>query len=299
MPVLPLLVACSSGGPSSVDSPQPSGDSDQPSVTDSECTGPWTQVAAGPGLHCGLRDTGCVTCWTLDDAFAALVAEVPSGHFSDVDVADYWDPSWEQGTICAAAAEADVTCWGQDALITGRFEQVDLGYAGQCGISSTGVHCVDRYGGASDLPGRFATVSVAPFESDWCALDLDGALHCSSYDPPVDGPFVELTHFDRRSGCALRADSTVACWEGATATELEIPALDGAVVQIAVPGTFVVLLDEFGALSAVPLAEEPPDLPSGLFSAIDAGVTETCVVTDGGSGVLCFDRDGTIHHAPD
>ena len=129
-------------------------------------------VGTGATHSCGIRDTGELLCWGLNDDGQL---DVPAGAFTQLTVG--------HAHACALDADGAAQCWGRNdqsqADLSGIFVAVSAGGAHTCGLDAEGqITCVGRNDeGQLEAPeGRFQQVAA-------------GATHtCGVTDPDGDGP---------------------------------------------------------------------------------------------------------------
>lgn len=262
-----------------------------------DCGSAWVDVDIGAAPTCGIREGGCVECWSEEPFAQDLIDAVPNARFAEISVRDYWDTSWGGGLICGIGLEGRTFCWPEyppDPPITGEFTTIRLGDATSCGITSDGrLVCDDRSSGAFEKSGPFMAVDVSPNEDGWCAAPTAGGLVCEDGAVDgLDGAFVQISYGGSREGCALRDDGVAVCWSPRTGP-VEIEAADGLdVLAVAYLSQSIVLLRSDGTLEGVAWKGDIPDLPSGLFAAIDDCGVGMCAVELEGADIHCFARNG-------
>ena len=263
-----------------------------------ECGSAWVDVDVGTP-DCGVREGGCVECWSRDSDVREFVDNVPPARFREVSAKDYWDTSWGGGLICGIGRSGTTHCWGGDVPIPGALATLSIGDATTCAIRvDRSLVCVDRYVDGVDLPGPFWAVDTAPNETGWCAAPADGGILCDDgYVDGVEGRFIQLSNDGHGNGCGLRADGTAACWSlGSVSRDLESK---GTIAAVANLTHSAVVLTTDGRLEATALTGDVPGLPTAVFSAIDDNGHAMCAVRADGSDIECFDYLGRSLPGPD
>jgi hypothetical protein len=222
---------------------------------------PFTAVAAGLDLVCGLDADGRVTC---DGLFNGEPFE--GDRLRSIATGDE--------VACGIAPMDDsVHCWpdaasGLDNAPSGGFVQVSVGYVDACAIARSDRH-IECWGAAPSLEsqsGEFAQISVGRLHL--CAIRTDGTLACwlgtrvdaspdtdtdddwGQADPP-SGTFVQVDTGVVHT-CGIRSDHTVACW--------------GAGSRLGTLAECEADVDQCGMAAA----------PSGTFDEISAASFHTC-----------------------
>ena len=263
-----------------------------------DCGSGWVDVDAGFPA-CGIREGGCVECWSNDPRAEYLVDGVPNARFTEVSVQDEWDPSWESGVICGIGVAGLTHCWGGEVPIEGELRSISVGELTTCAIlKGRSLICVGRYVEAVEISGTVLAVDTAPLEGGWCAAPTDGGIQCDDgYVAGVRGRFTQISNDGHGRGCGVRDDGSAACWNPAFGTrELESKGTIAAVAHLV---QSAVVLRTDGRLEAIPLTGDGPDLPQGAFRAIDDRGTAMCAVRADGSDIECFDYQGRSLPGPD
>ena len=253
--------------------------------------GSFQSVAVARWFSCGLRDDGEVTCWGRSRAPTGWNADGgpwPQGPFVALDVDD------ESVQICVLRPSGVIVCWndgsGTHEPPDGSFVALDAGPTATCGLRPGGEvacwghdrgreHHGDLYPLDWDVPaGPFTAVSVG--DGYACALRPGGEVACwgrgtrrpaggagvartaeerdnrARLEPPP-GPFTAISAFDEFT-CALRTDSTIACW-GMHDTDFD--------VELAEP-------------------------PAGPFTSVRAGHHRACGLRPDGEAICWSTDDG-------
>lgn len=161
-----------------------------------ECTGTWdeqrgelpapdnmhfTEVVAGLGHYCGLREDGTAACWG-DNGYGQ--AEAPGVTFSSL-------AGGAEGLhSCGVQTDGVTVCWASRGGDAGLDEVL-----------------------APPTDARFESIALGHYQS--CGIDREGNQQCwgegSSEDAPTIGPFAATT-LGASHGCALRLDGSAVCW---------------------------------------------------------------------------------------
>ncbi|MDE0676578.1 MAG: cell wall-binding repeat-containing protein [Acidimicrobiaceae bacterium] len=146
-------------------------------------------------------------------------------------------------------------------------------------------------------PGRYATVpssTVGPLLGHSCALRLDSTLACwganeaGQSDPP-EGTFTAVAAGGSHS-CALRQDSTLVCWGANEAGQSDPP--EGTFTAVAAGGSHSCALRQDSTLVCWGANEAgQSDPPEGTFTAVAAGHIHSCALRDDQT-VACWGDTG-------
>jgi hypothetical protein len=177
--------------------------------------GHFTQVSAVADSTCGLRVDHIPVCW---GAIAGL--RPPPGQFVSVTAAGRW------GRPCGIRFDGSVKCWGSGTYgeppeWVGPLVDASLGDQRSCGVKIDGaLACWDNrtkkdpYLAAGRPPPSGTYAAVA---GSGCGLLVGGAIDCQIRDyegRDHEPPSGEFVRITRGvdHACAIRADGAVACW---------------------------------------------------------------------------------------
>ena len=172
--------------------------------------GEFVSVSAGGGHACGSRPSGEVACWGAD-----LYGETraPPGVFGEVSAGERFS--------CGLRPEGTVECWGanhwwQASPPLGRFMTVAAGDGFACGLRrGRAVQCWGRPPEGEPPVGFFESLSL---KGHACAIGPGGVFDCWDGGEALEtghpgGAFVAVSAWGEEA-CGLRADGSVACWDG-------------------------------------------------------------------------------------
>jgi alpha-tubulin suppressor-like RCC1 family protein len=174
--------------------------------------GKFSAISAGANNTCGLRDTGEIDCWGLND-YGQTAA--PAGFFTDVSVGadlscglrstgavECWGrndfgqaspPSEVMFQVLAVAStyacgidtERHAHCWGQmqaGAVPTDRFTRLVARDWLACGITEAGqIRCWGSEPKTASSPAGFGFSDVTISDEDVCGVDTQGKIDCWGY----------------------------------------------------------------------------------------------------------------------
>jgi uncharacterized protein YjdB len=187
---------------------------------------------------------------------------------------------------------------GEHRATAGGFVQLSAGSTHACGLRSDGV--VECFGanehGQAPAQRRAATGSFTQVSAGLdhsCAIRSDGAMECwggngNGEAPPVvtpqSGRFVVVTAFANRT-CALRNDGAVEC-RGYRHGSPDVTVLPGGwYVKMGTAVGITVCFERNSGLGEC--WGDQPNLGSGPFEELTAGVSHECVLRPGGTA-FCF-----------
>ena len=172
---------------------------------------------------CALGTDDAIVCWDLQTG--AMVEEW-SGQFDEIGGDCGLRPDGSIGCRPSASADHDDHSarwdWDTSAIPAGTFVAVDANRHVGCAVRTGGALICwtdDDQDGTTNPPrGTFTTVRVENRFNGGvgCALRNDKSITCCGYDgdgttQPPSGAFTALA-LDGRHACAVRTDSTIACW---------------------------------------------------------------------------------------
>lgn len=173
--------------------------------------GVFSAVSAGSRHACAVRTDGRLVCWGRSTYGRS---SPPSGKFSAVSA------GWQHS--CAIRTDGRLVCWGRSSSGEawppgGRFTALDAGGGHTCALrTDRRVRCWGENGGgeASAPSGQYTAVATGSSHS--CAIRTDGRLACwgqniRGQSRPPGGKYTALA-LGQNFGCAVRDDSTVVCW---------------------------------------------------------------------------------------
>ena len=210
-------------------------------------------VTAGAYKSCGLRDDGSIECWGDVDFRTITVKKsfdryTVYGEDEDGRLKDRWEvnepgqavvPDIKFSAVgvpgsytCGLRTDGRIECWGRHGgerdLPTGSF--VAISDRGSCGLRDTGrIECwVGDFSGPRTPPeGAFSALS-SNAGLGGCGIHAeDGRIECwgqASFDLSVPQGTFQAVSVNRQYGCGIRADRTLACWDGDPTVK---PAPDG------------------------------------------------------------------------
>ena len=246
-------------------------------------------ISAGGGHTCGVRDSGTVACWGLNDYGESTP---PAGKF--ISVSAGVDHS------CGVRDTGTVACWGWDGSgqhppPAGKFLSVSAGSFHTCGVRDSGaVACWGQnYSGQSTPPaGKFISVSAG--EGNTCGVRDTGTVACWGWDgfgesTPPAGTFVSVSAGGAHT-CGVRDSGSVACWGYGGWGQSTPPA--GSFVSVSAGGNYTCGVRDSGTVACWGLndyGESTP--PAGKFISVSAGWWHTCGILESGSVVCWGDND--------
>ena len=261
------------------------------------------RLAVGYDHVCTLDDDGSIACESYDDS---PYPAAPPGRFLSVSAAG--------STTCAIREDRTAACWSewaQEVLETpgGEFSVVAAGGRSACGLRADGkIECwgeIQPGPGSTPPDGQFRALSM-----NWdhaCAIDLDGMIACwgmggdrecqhsngrTLYCGGGDGgekaqpPSTRVQAVDAGvlQTCAIREDSTVACWSDEEYVRAQPPPTDARFKSLSTGGAIscgISAEDElicWGRVYGTPLQE-----PEGKYLAVGAGSRVICAVRMSGA----------------
>ena len=261
------------------------------------------RLAVGYDHVCTLDDDGSIACESYGDS---PYPAAPPGRFLSVSAAG--------STTCAIREDRTVACWSEwakEVLETpgGEFSVVAAGGRSACGLRADGkIECwgeIQPGPGSTPPDGQFRALSMNGDHA--CAIDLDGMIACwgiggdrvcqqsngrTLYCVGGDGgekaqpPSMRVQAIDAGvlQTCAIREDSTVACWSDEEYVQAQPPPADARFKSLSTGGAIscgISAEDElicWGRVYGTPLQE-----PEGKYSAVGAGSRVICAVSMSGA----------------
>ena len=263
-----------------------------------------TRLAVGYDHVCMLDDAGSIACESYGDS---PYPAAPPGRFLSVSAAG--------STTCAIREDRTAACWsewGGEVLEPpgGEFSVVAAGGRSACGLRADGkTECwgeIQPGPGSTPPDGQFRTLSMNRDHA--CAIDLDGMVacwggggyrectvsggHANQFCRGGDGgekarpPFVQVQAVDAgvQHTCAIREDSTVACWGDEEYVQAQPPPADATFKSVSAGGAIscgISVEDDlicWGRVYGTPLQE-----PEGKYLAVGAGSRIVCAVRMSGA----------------
>lgn len=173
--------------------------------------GVFSAVSAGSRHACAIRSDGRLACWGRSTYGRS---SPPSGKFSAVSA------GWQHS--CAIRTNGRLACWGRSSSGEssppgGTFAALDAGGGHTCALrTDRRVRCWGENGGgeASAPSGQYTAVATGSSHS--CAIRTDGRLACwgqniRGQSKPPQGKYTALA-LGQNFGCAVRDDGTIVCW---------------------------------------------------------------------------------------
>jgi hypothetical protein len=233
---------------------------------------------SGTGSTCAIRVDGRLACWGF------IGGAVPKGQYESVSVGET--------NACAIRREdSAVVCWmsPEDEEEEDEEDEEEAGVPESAtrppGGPVTAVSVGEEYSCAIKADARLACWAPWPDELPSvgdrgylavdlpCAIQVGGALECFSSDsmsgsgPPVDGTYTAVSATTEGGrGCALRSDSTLACWGDEGYDDQD--------------------------------NERMMRTPAGTYEAVTVGETEACAIRPDGTAVCWGEWDESARPAP-
>ncbi len=240
-------------------------------VADGVPSGEFSQVSVGL-VACALRTDGAVVCWGDDTFDGGIIAGVPEGRFTRVDVGEL--------AACALDEAGTPLCWGALDWIEGALSalappseplsDLAVGSFTVCGLTTDSA--VTCWGADEEFP---------PNQPD---LDL--------LDDAPQGELASVVDTYRYAGCRIAMDGGLTCWGAEPDAEVESGIAgaepEGRFVTVAVDHVQACALDTLGAPHC--WGARPTLPPDGTFVALSAGFDHACAVRADG-GVTCWGED--------
>lgn len=208
-------------------------------------SGTWVDGAAGDGFLCGMRDSGQIQCWGVDNL--GQVSQAPTGSFDSISATrqrgcatrddgtyacwgSYLDGAslsltetftqltGTSGELCGLTPERSIEClfYEPELRAAGPWQQVVIGSEFMCAIDVTDtVHCAGNPNdNVLDLDRTPNVSKIAADGFTMCVLHANGDAECTGRrmpSGPIPGPFVDL-EVGSLHACGIREDGTVDCW---------------------------------------------------------------------------------------
>ena len=261
------------------------------------------RLAVGYDHVCVLDDDGSISCESYGDS---PYPAAPPGQFLSVSAAE--------ATTCAIREDRTAACWsewGGEVLEPpeGKFSVVAAGGRSACGLRADGkIECwgeIQPEPGSTPPDGQFRALSM-----NWdhaCAIDLDGVVACwgvggdrlcqmsnghTDWCTGGDGgekahpPSMRVQAVDAGvlQTCAIREDSTVACWSDEEYVQAQQPPADVRFKSLSAGDAIscgISVEDRlicWGRVYGTPLQE-----PEGRYLIVDAGSRVICAVRMSGA----------------
>ncbi len=251
--------------------------------------GPFQSVDVGGNFACALSPAGDITCWGHDGDKRATP---PGEQFVSIDAGHNY-------TCGILLATRRVSCWGDiphpPAPSAEAFKSVSAGFNATCGVlhfkpinRTSQIVCWGGNGGDSPPLGHFDAVSVG-FNSA-CAIRGDSTVACWSIDQndpvpqPPDGSFRSIS-VHGGSGCGVRMNDTVVCWGFGETPSLQPP--QGTFISVVAENTYACGIRTSGELECwgdtSSMKYWTVPLPKGKFASI---ASDFSFSTGGSCGVL-------------
>ena len=176
-----------------------------------------TQITAGSGYTCALRQTGTITCWGNNED-----GQLGNGTKTDSSVPvevlginDATQITAGSGYTCALRQTGTITCWGHN-------------WAGQLGNGTTSSSTVPV-----EVLGINDATQITAGSGHTCALRQTGTITCwgrgSSVPVEVLG-INDATTITTSGGhtCALRQTGTITCWGRGSSVPVEVLGINDA-----------------------------------------------------------------------
>jgi len=251
----------------------------------------FTSISAGRSHTCGVRETGAVACWGLDDDGQSTP---PRGTFSALSAGD--------AHTCGIRDAGALECWGLDDVGQstppgGTFAAVDAGDAHTCGIRDTGdLECWGLDDDGQSTPPVGAFVSVSAGRSYTCGVRDTGAAVCWGIDDygqssPPGGAFASVSAGDRLTCGVREATGAIVCWGDDFSAQDRPP--EGVFTSVSVAVYHACGVRETGSVVCWGNGSSGQDVsPEGLFVSVSAAISHTCGLRETTGIVACWGDNG-------
>ena len=266
----------------------------------------WTSLAAG-GMHtCGVRSDHHLRCWgsNYDGQLASTTASSAPGPLApDVDSDDWTSVTAGDSHTCATNSQQQLYCWGTNS-------DGQLGNSSSARVNASPVIVNGAARQWAQISGGFhETCGVGADNNLWC-FGLTGlGSSASSHEPAqVPGTWTAVAA-GQSSTCAIDSMTRIQCWGDNsdaqigddTFTERTAPTVisDVGFAAITAGPYAMYAIDTNGELFAWGNAYyglgdgaqerlQPTLMPGGPWSAVSAGSSHTCALSQTGGQLFCW-----------
>lgn len=276
--------------------------------------GRFLDIAGGEEHACAVAIDGITVCWG-NNSRGQISA--PEGHHIAVAAGDFHS--------CAIRVDQSTVCWGDDPSPidhpVGSYKSIDAGHQHSCAIDSSGMLACwgqDNQGQIKSPSGTYAAIAAG--RGHTCAIRSDKQISCRSnedlgnldtptrtatgymrnYPGTLDAPVGTFTAVAaNQHSCAIRTDTTIACWGENITGRTDAPAGSYIVVALGNFHSCAIRMNHtvkcWGANDASDrshgsrLGYGQASPRSGTYTAIAAGFLHTCAIRTGGA-ITCWGR---------
>ena len=246
-------------------------------------------VAAGRHHSCGIKSTGSIACWGLNDVGQA---NAPAGVFAAVSAGGKHS--------CALNANSTIACWGDNGsgqanVPAGTFTAISAGGEHSCGLKTDGtITCwgLNNSGQATAPAGTFTAVSAGNSHS--CGLRTGGAITCWGHagSNRTSAPAGAFTAVSAGAGhsCGLKTDGTITCWGYNDSGQATAPAGTFAAVSAGSWHSCGLMTDGTVTCWGNDLQRQADAPTTGTFAAVSAGGEHSCGLKTDGT-ITCWGKN--------
>lgn len=165
----------------------------------------FTQIAAGAGYGCGIRENREILCWGASQAGQTAA---PFGQYRLLSSSGLHS--------CALTTDSALVCWGRadngaTAAPAGRFTALCTHSNGGCAVAE-GTGALACWGEAPPTPAGDGYEAVACNTRSVCATRPDGTLECAgALALAPEGTFREVV-LGFSHACGIKRDGHTVCW---------------------------------------------------------------------------------------
>lgn len=215
------------------------------------------QVTTGSDYTCSIDDNGRPTCW--GNADSNRTTPPANTYLSNIEASSTH--------VCGRSLSGRVICWGWDGYgvlsvpSTNNFTLTASGTEHSCALTQTGaIQCWGRNDSRISAPTSSTYSNLTAGETFTCALNATGAPVCWG----INAPAVPADFISRGTGVALSAGSSFAC-----------------------------ALHAGGALECWGGNSSITTVPSGNYTAINAGADHACAIRATDNNLVCWGGTNT------
>ena len=285
---------------------------------DYSCTNCFSEVSAGEGHTCAIREDGSLTCWGYDFFGQAEVPELPADFYDFVQVSSggyhtcaVVECTPPPGGICLIA---NSLCWGNNNYGQATpppvtvFDHVSAGRYHTCGLTSSydpicwGANDEGQSTPPIPTDSRFVQISAGGYHS--CGIVqctqimcfLPTNVKCWGLDSSGQATVVGLaSHFDQVSAgwyhnCGVTDTGSVQCW-GNDDYGQSTPPSRISFAQVASGGSHTCGLSITGEVHCWgrnDFGQSSP--PRGNYTSVSAGAFHSCAIKTDGE-IVCWGSD--------